>query len=59
MLPPAKAVDVDSMYAVEELAEIRRGVVPKPVQEDVNEHDNTPGNKQWAADELLHSVGLS
>lgn len=56
---PGEADDVDSMYAVEELAEIRRGVVPKPVQEEVNKHNNAPGNKQWAADELLHSVGLS
>ena len=56
---PGEAVDVDSMYAIEELAEIRRGAVPKPVQEEVNEHDNALGNKQWAADELLRSVGLS
>ena len=56
---PGEAVDVDRVYAMEELAEIRRGVAPKPVQEEVNEHDDAPGNKQWAADELLRSVGLS
>lgn len=53
------AVGVDAVYAVEELAEIRKGVAPKPVQEEVNEHDNAPGNKQWSTNDLLRSVGLS
>jgi len=54
-----EAVDVSAVYAVGELVEIRKGVAPKPVQEEVGEHDNAPGNKNWSADELLRSVGLS
>ena len=54
-----EAVDISVVYAVGELAEIRKGVAPKPVHEEVGQHDNAPGNKNWSTDELLRSVGLT